>query len=401
MPIATRNTPGHSSCCATGRMALLWQAMLKLGVRSEVSPLPSVMSGVLLTGHGGFDRLVYRTDLPVPMPGAGEVLVRVRAAGVNNTDINLRTGWYSKSLSAASAAGEGDDLLPAPVSDAGWTGAPLDFPRIQGADACGEIVAVGAQVDTARLGERVIVEPVFQRPPGGPGLNTNPVYFGSDCPGAFAEYVSVPSINAHCIETSLTDAELASFPCSYSTAENMLTRAGVRAGEVVLITGASGGVGSAAVQLARRRGARVTAVAASGKAAEIEHLGAARVLHRDADIVQALGSGSVDVVLDVVGGGHFPALLQVLRRGGRYAVAGAIAGPMVQLDLRTLYLNDLRLFGCTIPEPGTFAALVGYIVRGEIRPLIARTYPLTAIADAQRDFLSKQNVGKIILVPGK
>jgi NADPH:quinone reductase-like Zn-dependent oxidoreductase len=364
-------------------------------MRTAVSPLPSLMFGVLLTGHGGFDRLVYRTDLPVPIPGAADVLVRVRAAGVNNTDINMRTGWYSKSLSAPDQEG---DLLIAGVMDAGWTGAPLDFPRIQGADACGEIVAVGAAVDTARLGERVIVEPVFQQSPGAPGLSANPVYFGSDCPGAFAEYVSVPSINAHCIKSELIDAELASFPCSYSTAENMLTRAGVRAGESVLITGASGGVGSAAVQLASRRGAHITAIAAAGKAAEIEYLGAARVLQRDADIVPALGSRSVDVVLDVVGGGQFPALLQVLRRGGRYAVAGAIAGPMVELDLRTLYLNDLRLFGCTIPEPGTFAALIGYIERGEVRPVVARTYPLTAIAEAQRDFLTKQHVGKIVLV---
>jgi NADPH:quinone reductase-like Zn-dependent oxidoreductase len=354
------------------------------------------MSGVLLTGHGGFDRLVYRCDLAVPVPGAGEVLVRVRAAGVNNTDINMRTGWYSKSLAAATDEGEEDALPSVPAADAGWTGAPLDFPRIQGADACGEIVAVGAGVETARAGERVIVEPVFQQLPGMPELIDNPVYFGSDCPGAFADYVSVPSVNAHCIKSHLTDVELASFPCSYSTAENMLTRAG----ETVLITGASGGVGSAAVQLARRRGARVIAIAASGKVPEIEHLGAARVLHRDADIVRALGPRSVDVALDVVGGAHFAALLQVLRRGGRYAVAGAIGGPMVELDLRTLYLNDLRLLGCTIPEPGTFTALVGYIERGEIRPVVARTYPLSAIADAQRDFLSKRHVGKIVLVPG-
>jgi NADPH:quinone reductase-like Zn-dependent oxidoreductase len=360
-----------------------------------VSPLPSTMSGVLLTGHGGFDRLVYRTDLPVPMPGAGDVLLRVRAAGLNNTDINMRTAWYSKSLPATPASGGEGALSAAPVADAGWTGAPLDFPRIQGADACGEIVAVGEGVGLSRLGERVIVEPVFQQPPGALG----PVYFGSDCPGAFADYVSVPSINAHCIKSTLTDAELASFPCSYSTAENMLMRAGVRASETVLITGASGGVGSAAVQLATRRAARVIALAAPGKAAEVASLGAAAVLHRDADIVDALGLQSVDVVVDVVGGGHFPALLRVLRRGGRYAVAGAIAGPVVELDLRTLYLNDLRLLGCTVPEPGIFTALVGYIERGEIRPLVARTYPLAAMADAQRDFLTKQHVGKIVLQP--
>ena len=181
----------------------------------------------------------------------------------------------------------------------------------------------------------------------------------------------------------------------------MLVRAGVRANETVLITGASGGVGSAAVQLAARRAARVIALAAPGKAAEVANLGAAAVLHRAADLVDALGLRSVDVVVDVVGGEQFPALLQVLRRGGRYTVAGAIAGAMVELDLRTLYLNDLRLLGCTIPEPGIFTALVGYIERGEIRPLVARTYPLAAMAEAQRAFLTKQHVGKIVLQPGR
>jgi NADPH:quinone reductase-like Zn-dependent oxidoreductase len=179
----------------------------------------------------------------------------------------------------------------------------------------------------------------------------------------------------------------------------MLARADLHAGETVLVTGASGGVGSAAVQLARRRDAHVIALAAPEKAAEVGRLGATRVLPRDADLVAALGYHSVDVVIDVVGGSHFPALLQVLRRCGRYAVAGAIAGPMVELDLRTLYLKDLRLIGCTIPEPGVFRQLVGYIERGEIRPVVARAYPLKEIADAQRDFLTKRHTGKIVLLP--
>ena len=362
--------------------------------------LPSSMSGVLLMGHGGLEQLSYRTDLPVPTPAAGEVLLRVRAAAVNNTDINLRTGWYSNSVIAGSNAVREEAGVPAaPVEDSGWTGAPLDFPRIQGADACGEIVAVGPAVDAARIGERVIVDPVFHPAPGAGGAVAGPLYFGSDCPGAFADYVCVPSLNAQRIASRLTDAELASFPCSYAAAENMLVRAGLRAGETVLVTGASGGVGSAAVQLSRRRGSRVIALAATEKAAEVAHLGAACVLPRDADLMGVLDRESVDVVVDVVGGGHFAALLQVLRRGGRYAVAGAIAGPIVRLDLRTVYLKDLRLLGCTIPDSGVFTALVGYIERGEIRPLVARTYPLAAIAEAQHDFLSKRHTGKIVLLP--
>lgn len=359
--------------------------------------VPRTMKAVLLTGHGGFDRLQYRDDVPVPVPRTGEVLVRVGAAGVNNTDINTRTGWYSRAVqdgttAAAGAAGH----AAADVADSGWTGAAPAFPRIQGADACGRIVAVGPAVDPGRIGTRVLIEPVFR--PAGAGLG-EAVYFGSERDGAFAEFACVPAVHAHPIVSALSDAELASFPCSYSAAENMLTRAGVAAGERVLVTGASGGVGSAAVQLARRRGAAVVAVAAAAKAAAVTALGAATVIPRGADLLAALGAESVDVVIDVVGGAVFPALLGLLRRGGRYAVAGAIAGPLVQLDLRTLYLKDLRLIGCTVLEPEVFGTLVRAIEHGEIRPLVAATFPLSAIVAAQQAFLEKQHTGKIVLLP--
>jgi NADPH:quinone reductase-like Zn-dependent oxidoreductase len=111
------------------------------------------------------------------------------------------------------------------------------------------------------------------------------------------------------------------------------------------------------------------------------------------------GREAVDVVVDVVGGPRWPALLEILRRGGRYAVTGAIAGPLVTLDLRTLYLKDLRLLGCTILEPGVFGNLVAYIERGEIRPVLAKTYPLEEIVRAQQEFLGKQFTGKIVLIP--
>jgi NADPH:quinone reductase-like Zn-dependent oxidoreductase len=238
---------------------------------------------------------------------------------------------------------------------------------------------------------------VLRDRPTAHGIRT--LYLGSDCDGAFADYVCVPAVNAHAIQSARSDAELASFPCSYTAAENMLTRAGVREGETVLVTGASGGVGSAAVQLAKRRGARILAIAAPSKAADVARLGASQVLPRDADLMAALGRESVDAVIDVVGGEQFPALLEILRRGGRYAVAGAIAGPRVTLDLRTLYLKDLRLLGCTIAEPEVFAALVRYVEQRQIVPLLAKTYKLEDIVEAQRDFLSKRHLGKIVLTP--
>jgi NADPH:quinone reductase-like Zn-dependent oxidoreductase len=362
--------------------------------------LPRTMQAVLLTGNGGFDQLVWRDDVPVPAPREGEVLIRIGAAAVNNTDINTRIGWYSKGNRAGTtpeAAALG--CREAHAQDAGWTGAAPQFPRIQGADACGRIVAVGASVDGARVGQRVLVEPVFRLrgSDGAPAV----VYFGSEWDGAFAGFARVPSAHARAIESPLTDAELASFPCAYSAAENMLTRAGVVAGERVLITGASGGVGSAAVQLARRRGARVIALAAPAKAGELEALGAGQVLPRDADLAGTLGIESVDAVLDVAGGPAFPHLLEVLRRGGRYAVAGAIAGPVVELDLRTLYLKDLKLLGCTVLDTEVFANLIGYIERGEIRPLVASVFPLRAIVAAQREFLAKRHTGKIVLQPDR
>ena len=347
------------------------------------------MKAVFLNGHGGFEQLEYREDVPVPVPGPGELLIRVGAAAVNNTDVNTRIGWYSKGVSDGTAAASAG----AEVDDGSWTGATLAFPRIQGTDACGRVVAVGAGVDPARIGGRVLVDPVL-RPGSGPAG-----YFASECDGAFAEFTRVPAENARVVASDLTDVELASFPCSYSTAENMLTRAEVAAGDTVLVTGASGGVGSAAVQLARRRGASVIALAGPAKAALILSLGARRVLPRDADLVRELGRESVDAVIDVVGGQRFPTLLDVLRRDGCYAVAGAIAGPLVELDLRTLYLKDLRLIGCTIQEPEVFGNLVGYIERAEIRPLVAAIYPLRDIVAAQEDFLSKRHVGKIVLVP--
>jgi NADPH:quinone reductase-like Zn-dependent oxidoreductase len=153
------------------------------------------------------------------------------------------------------------------------------------------------------------------------------------------------------------------------------------------------------VQLAQRRGAAVLALASVLKAAAVASIGADAVLPRDTDLVAALGRDSVDVVVDVVGGRQFPQLLQVLRRGGRYAVAGAIAGPVVELDLRTLYLKDLTMLGCTIMEPAVFSNLIGYIERGEIVPLVSATFPLHAIVAAQTAFLAKLHVGKIVLVP--
>jgi NADPH:quinone reductase-like Zn-dependent oxidoreductase len=153
------------------------------------------------------------------------------------------------------------------------------------------------------------------------------------------------------------------------------------------------------VQLAKRRGARVTAIAAASKTAQVRALGAERVIDRDDDAVALLGEESVDLVVDTVAGPRFGAMLKLLRRGGRYASSGAIGGPLVSLDMRSVYLKDLTLLGCTAWEEPVFPNLIGYIERGEIRPLVADTFPLERIADAQRAFLEKRHVGKFVLMP--
>jgi len=322
------------------------------------------------TGKGGYEQLVFRGDVPVPQPAAGEVLLQVLAAGVNNTDINTRVGWYSEA--------------------GGWD-APTPFPLIQGTDCCGRVVAVGegggAQAQ-GLLGQRVLVRPCTSRG-----------WLGVDFDGAFAQFVKVPAEHVFPVQCEWRDAELGSIPCAYGTAENLLHRSQLRRGERVLVTGASGGVGSAAVQLAKRRGAVVTAVAAPGKAQALLAIGADAVVARDADLVAGIGAASMDLVVDNVAGPAFPAMLQLLRRGGRYASAGAIGGPLVSLDMRAFYLKDLTLLGCTNWDAPVFANLVGYIERGEIRPVVAQTFALEQIAAAQRAFMDKRHVGKIVLVP--
>lgn len=347
------------------------------------------MKAVVTSGTGGFERLEYR-DVPVPEPGPGEVLIRVLAAGVNNTDINTRLGWYS-----SSERGGTRDAAEAPTSrsDGGWN-ETTPFPLIQGTDCCGVVEGLGPRADESLRGRRVLVRPCM-RSHGFGSMET--VWMGSDFDGAFAQFVSVPADEVFPVDVDWTDAELGSIPCAWGTAENMLHRADVGPGDHVLVTGASGGVGSATVQLAARRGATVTAV--SSKADAVRELGADVVVGRDDDLVDALGPESVDVAVDNVAGAGFDGVLDALRRGGRYVSSGAIAGPLVELDMRTLYLKDLTLIGCTAWDEPVFGNLVAYIEAGQVRPLVAETFPLANIVQAQQAFLDKRHVGKIVLVP--
>ena len=319
--------------------------------------------------------------VPDPVPGPGEAVARVLACGSGLTIQHVKAGRLS-----------------------------AKFPRIIGHEITGEIVEVGPAVTGLAVGVPVTayyylncghcrwclsgLEPLCEAGEGN---------VGKDCDGGYAEYTTVDARNVHSIESPLSDAELATFATSWATAENMLERAVVAEGDVVLVTGASGGVGTALLQLIRRRQAIPVALCNKSKANQLRAIGADAILPREphnlpAAIDQAIGRRSVDVVADVVGGPLWPQLIDVLRAGGRYTCAGAIAGPVVEFDLRTFYLNDLTFTGATVIPPGLFTRLVGYIERGEVSPILAATYPLRDLAAAQEAFLAKQHVGNIVAI---
>lgn len=362
--------------------------------------LPSTMCAVVLTGHGGPEMLEYRRDVPVPVPTNDQVLIKVAACGMNNTDVNTRVGWYSKAVTDATG-NNGYDTGDA--DDPAWGGSPITFPRIQGADIVGHVVAVGNDANTMLMGKRVMVD-CWLRDWDDPMNKENTGYFGSECDGGFAEYTVADYRNVRPIESNLTDAELATFPCSSSTAEGMLSRAQVGPNDTVLVTGASGGVGSALIQLAKRRGARVVAMASPAKHAQLADLHPDAMLPRSPDdlaraLQDAIGQSTVSVVADIVGGDDFPTLIEVLERGGRYTCSGAIAGPIVSLDLRTLYLRDLTFTGSTVLPPHVMGDLVSYIEQGALRPMLAATYPLSDFHAGQAAFIAKTHTGNIVVVP--
>jgi NADPH:quinone reductase-like Zn-dependent oxidoreductase len=350
------------------------------------------MKAVILTGHGGMDKLEYVEDYPTPQPGPGEVLLEVHACGMNNTDVWVREGAYGtqEDPNAVSSWRRGDPTLT--------------FPRIQGADTVGTIVAAGDGVDASRIGERAMVDFSIYNTDTDSLANIDYIGHGRD--GGYAEYCVVPEDHAHFVDTDMSDAELATFCCAYLTGEHMLNRARVAANENVLVTGASGGVGSGVVQLCRARGAIPYAVTGPGKGQALTDIGAEAVITRGAGDLEAAVRGAmngrpVDVVADLVAGPMFPALINLLRPEGRYTTAGAIAGPVVQLDLRTVYLKHLEIHGSSQGTRGAFKDLVGYIETGKIKPLLYATYPLSEFHQAQTDFMAKSFIGKLVVMPDR
>ena len=355
-----------------------------------------VMKAMVLTGHGGLDKYAWHEDWPMPEPGPMETLIKVGACGLNNTDVNTRTGWYSKGVTDATT---GDAHAEVDEGDPTWGGRPIVFPRIQGADAVGAVIAVGEGADPGLIGQRIMVDG-WQRDWSDPENMSKAGYFGSEMDGGFAEYVTCDVRNVAAVNSTLTNAELATFSCSYTTAEGMLNRVNAGASDTVLVPGAAGGVGGALIQLAKRRGARAIAMAAEAKHADVARLGPDLILPRAPENLRdALREERVTVVADIVGGPLWPTLIGVLERGGRYTCSGAIAGPIVTFDLRTFYLRDLTFTGSTVVPRHVFRDVVGYIERGEIEPVLAATYPLRELRAAQQAFIDKRHIGNFVVVP--
>lgn len=337
--------------------------------------------------HGGPDALVVR-DVPRPACGPGQVKVDVRAAGVNNTDIWTRAGSY----------GTPED----PEAVAGWQGVPIETPRIQGADVAGVVAEVGTGVPPALLGRRVVVDPATY---AHDGPEADPVaILGSEYDGGFAESCVVAADHVHDVSDSrLTDVELAALPIAYGTASGMLARAQAQAGETVLVTGASGGVGVALLQLAVAAGLRPLAVSTTDKTGPLRDLGAVAVVDRRSptlvEDVRRYAPAGVDLVADVVGGPLFGGWPGLLRDRGRIVVAGAFAGPVVTLDLRRLYLGQRRILGSTMHNRVHFAALVELARAGTLRPAIAAVLPLSQIHQAQVAMREPDTIGKVVLTP--
>ncbi|GAA3537091.1 alcohol dehydrogenase family protein [Amycolatopsis ultiminotia] len=347
--------------------------------------VPETMRAMRIAVHGG-PEVLEPAEVPVPAPKSGEVLVRVSATALNNTDLWTREGAYGR-------PGE-------PKALSGWRG-PIDFPRIQGADVAGRVVATGADVAESFLDRRVVVDPAIY---DSAGPDANPVgLMGSERDGGYAEYVTAPAERVHDVtESPLTDDQLATLPTAYGTALGMIERGRLQPGETVLVSGASGGVGLALVQLARARGARVLGISSGAKIDSVREAGAHEVVDRARDVgrqIRAAASEGIDVALDVVAGDLVTEGLPLLREGGRWVIAGALGGYDVSFDVRRLYLHNAQVIGSAMHTPTHFALLMDLARRSEIRPVIAATFPLDQAARAQEELARRQHVGKIVLHP--
>ncbi|SDL20110.1 NADPH:quinone reductase [Franzmannia pantelleriensis] len=365
--------------------------------------IPATMSAMLLTGHGDVDKLEYRHDVPTPRPAPGEVLVRVTATAKNNTDRKAREGLYpTKEKGEVTSFAMGGE-------------ATLTFPRIQGADIAGRIAAVGDGVDPARIGERGLLDFNLYAD-GRRHINLTPDYYGHGADGGYAEYVALPADQFHPVPNpELADAELAAMGmCSYQTAYHMMTSARVKAGEHVLVTGASGGVGTALIQLCRIVGAIPYALSQADKAEALKALGAEAVFDRTrmddftAQVMTATGGAPIDAVMDLVGGEMTDRFIDTMivdmnRRADypRLSIAGASGGNLSEIMWTRIYLYQVQIFGVSHGTREEAEQLVEWIRAGQLKPVLHAAFKLSELHTAERYFVKRGSnyLGKIVIVP--
>ncbi len=362
--------------------------------------IPNTMKAMVLTGHGDVDKLEYQ-DVSVPAPGPGEVLVRVTATAKNNTDRKAREGLYPTKKGEMTSFQMG--------------GKPtLTFPRIQGADIAGRVAAVGEGVDESRIGERGLLDfNIYANDRR--DINLTPDYFGHGADGGYAEYVALPSDQFHHIPNAeLSDAEVASMGmCSYQTAMHMLTSANIKAGERVLVTGASGGVGTALIQLCRIMGAIPYALSKQDKAALLE-LGAEAVLDRSdmdsfVDWVKAeTGGKPIDAVMDLVGGEMTDVFIDTMifdmnarSTYPRLSIAGASGGNISEILWTRIYLYQVQIFGVSHGTREEAEQLMAWIREGQLKPVLHGAFRLSDLHRAEEYFVNRGSnyLGKIVIVP--
>ncbi|WP_148864867.1 zinc-binding dehydrogenase [Marinobacter fonticola] len=365
--------------------------------------IPQTMKAMVLSGHGDVDKLVYRDDFPTPKPKLGEVLVKVTATAKNNTDRKAREGLYP-------TKDKGD------VTSFAMGGEPtLTFPRIQGADVAGQVVSVGEGVDDARIGERGLLDFNIYADERR-DINLTPDYFGHGADGGYAEYIAVPSDQFHHVPNSdLADAELAAMGmCSYQTAYHMMTSARIKAGERVLVTGASGGVGTALIQLCRIVGAIPYALSQQSKAEALKELGAEAVLDRSdmdqfEERVKAITGGApFDAVMDLAGGEmtnpFIDAMIFDMNSRSDYprlSIAGASAGNLSEIMWTRIYLYQVQIFGVSHGTREEAEQLVDWIRGGQLKPVLHAAFKLSDLHEAERYFVNRGSgyLGKIVIVP--
>jgi alcohol dehydrogenase len=327
------------------------------------------MRAVAIDAHGGLDQVRLRADWPEPKAGPGQAVVEVKACGLNYLDIFVLQG------------------MP---------GLPVEMPRIPGGDIAGVVHSVGDGVGRGWIGRRVLIDPHI-KPDGALGEHAN---------GGLCERIAVDAANLVPMPDAVSFEQAAALPIAYGTAHRMMiTRGRVRAGELVLILGASGGVGTGCVQIARNAKARVIACASSAeKLRRLAELGADHVIDYTTEDFsrkawEISGKRGVDVVVNYTGGDTWVPSLRALAHDGRLLTCGATAGFDPRTDIRYIWRREVTIIGANGWTREDLEILLAEVERGAIGPIIDRVLPLAESAEAMRLLRDREVFGKVIVTP--